>query len=267
MKTKLMVVGAAGRMGKRIICMAVESGQFDIVGAVDKADVPDIGKDAGVVSSCGSLGVTVSDVWPEVKADVIIDFSMPQATAATIDYCLKSKTALVLGTTGLNDSQKEQVKSASKQIPLVYATNMSVGMNVLFAMVGKFASMLGEDYDIEIVEQHHRLKKDAPSGTAVTLAEKICSATGRNYSDSVIFGRNGKEALRKKNEIAIHAVRAGDITGIHSIIFGAPGETITLNHSASSRDTFVPGALRAAKWIVGKKPALYSMVDVLGISV
>jgi 4-hydroxy-tetrahydrodipicolinate reductase len=265
MKTKLMVVGAAGRMGGRIICLAVESGRFDIVAAVDRSGLPCIGKDIGAVCSCGTLGVAVTSVLPVVGADVLIDFSAPQAADASVEYCLKNKVALVLGTTGLDDAQRDKLKSASKNIPIVYATNMSVGMNVLFAVVGKVASMLGSEYDIEIVEQHHRYKKDAPSGSALSLAEKICAATGRDFPESIKTGRSGKEALRGKGEIGIHAVRAGDITGIHSVIYGTLGETVTINHTANSRDTLARGAIRAAEWIAGKKPALYSMADVLGI--
>jgi 4-hydroxy-tetrahydrodipicolinate reductase len=142
---------------------------------------------------------------------------------------------------------------------------MSVGMNVLFALVGKVATMLGEAYDIEIVEQHHRFKKDAPSGSALTLAQRICEATGRDHPDSLTYGRSGKDAQRQGKTIGMHAVRAGDITGIHSIIYGTLGETITLNHTANSRDTFVRGALRAAAWLLDKQPGLHSMADVLGI--
>jgi 4-hydroxy-tetrahydrodipicolinate reductase len=142
---------------------------------------------------------------------------------------------------------------------------MSVGMNTLFALVGKAASMLGPDYDIEIVEQHHRFKKDAPSGSALTLAENIAQATNRQFPDCLTHGRNGKDALREKGKIGMHAVRAGDIVGIHSVIFSTLGETVTLNHTAHSRDTFVRGALRAAGWLINKKPGLYSMADVLGL--
>ena len=143
---------------------------------------------------------------------------------------------------------------------------MSVGMNVLFSLVGKVAAMLGDGYDIEIIEQHHRFKKDAPSGSSLTLAENICKATERGFPDSLVHGREGKEALRQEGSIGMHAIRAWDITGVHSVIFGTLGEKITLNHTAHSRDTFARGALRAAKWLIGKKPALYSMADVLGIS-
>jgi 4-hydroxy-tetrahydrodipicolinate reductase len=171
----------------------------------------------------------------------------------------------VIGTTGLTAEQQEALKTAGSKIPVLYSTNMSVGMNVLFNLVGKAAAMLGEDYDIEIVEEHHRFKKDAPSGSALTLAQNICKATNRPYPNSLIHGRSGKEALRKKGEIGMHAVRAGDITGIHTVIYGALGDTITFNHTAHSRDIFVRGALRAAEWLQGKPAALYSMADVLGI--
>jgi 4-hydroxy-tetrahydrodipicolinate reductase len=264
MKSKLIVSGAAGRMGRRIIALAIDAGQFDIIASIEKQGHPDIGKDAGLAAAAGPINVKLDSAYPP-GADVVIDFSQPAATDNTIDYCAENGAALVLGTTGLSDKQHEKIKAASRNIPVIYATNMSVGMNVLFSLVGKVASMLGDDYDIEIVEQHHRFKKDAPSGSALTLAENICSATGRKFPDSLVHGRSGKDALRQKGAIGVHAIRAGDITGIHSVIFGTLGEKLTLNHTAHSRDTFARGALRAAQWLVGKKPALYSMADVLGI--
>jgi len=265
MKSKLTVVGAAGRMGRRIVALAAESGQFDIVGAIDAATHPEVGKDAGLLAGGKALGVALSGSWPE-ETEVAIDFSLPEGTDKTLRHCTENGIALVMGTTGLDPSQQEAIQRAAERIPVIYGTNMGVGMNVLFALVGKVAAMLGEDYDIEIVEQHHRFKKDAPSGSALTLAEKICEATKRDFPDCLTPGRSGKEALRQKNTIGMHAVRAGDITGIHSVIYGAQGETITLSHTAHSRDTFVRGALRAAKWLIGKEPGLYSMADVLGIA-
>ena len=172
---------------------------------------------------------------------------------------------MVLGTTGLTDKQHEKIKTASAKIPIIYGTNMSVGMNVLFSIAGKLASMLGDEYDIEIVEQHHRFKKDAPSGSALTLAENICKATGKKFPDCLVHGRSGKDALRQKGTIGMHAVRAGDIVGVHSVIFSTLGESVTLNHTAHSRDTFALGALRAARWLIGKKPGLYSIADMLCI--
>ena len=265
MKPKVLVVGAAGRMGKRILSLCSEASEFNIIAAVERAGHPDIGKDAGLVAGAGQLNVKLDSAYP-AGADVAIDFSTPEAADKTVDYCLENGAALVLGTTGLSGEQHGKIQAASEKIPVIYGTNMSVGMNVLFALVGKVASMLGEEYDIEIVEQHHRFKKDAPSGSALTLAKNICEATGRDFPDCVVGGRSGKEALRQKGKIGVHAVRAGDIAGIHSVIFSTLGETVTLNHRAHSRDGFARGALRAAKWLAGKKPALYSMADVLGIS-
>jgi 4-hydroxy-tetrahydrodipicolinate reductase len=263
-KSKLVVCGAAGRMGRRILALAIEDGRFEIIGAVEKTENPDIGKDAGILAGVAQINVAITDNLSG-KADIVIDFSSPDAANRTIDYCVKQNAALVLGTTGLGEKQHEKIRSASSKIPIVCATNMSVGMNALFTLVGKVASMLGADYDIEIIEQHHRFKKDAPSGSALTLAQNICKATRRPYPDSLVYGRQSKDALRNKGQIGMHAVRAGDITGVHSIIFGALGETVTLEHSAHSRDTFVRGAIRAADWLTNKKPGLYSMADVLGL--
>ena len=264
MKPKLAIIGAAGRMGRRIVALAAESGRFDIVGALENEGHLEIGKDAGLVAGIERLNVPLGSSWP-AGASIAIDFSLPEVADKTLRQCTAGNTALVLGTTGLSTAQQEAIKAAAKKIPILYGTNMSVGMNVLFAVVGKVAAMLGEDYDIEIVEEHHRFKKDAPSGSALTLAQNICKATNRPYPDSLIYGRSGKDALRKKGEIGVHAVRAGDITGVHSVIYGTLGETITLNHTAHSRDTLVRGALRAAEWLINKPPALYSMADVLGI--
>ncbi len=264
MKPKLVVIGAAGRMGRRILTLAIDAGQFDIIAAIEKKDHPDTGKDAGLVAAAGHIDVKLGNIWP-TNADVAIDFSQPAATDKTIDYCLENGVALVLGTTGLAAEQREKISAASAKIPVLYGTNMSVGMNVLFSLVGKVAQMLGGDYDIEIIEQHHRFKKDAPSGSALTLAENICKATDKDYPRCLTHGRSGKDALRQKGTIGIHAVRAGDITGIHSVIFSCLGETVMLKHTAHSRDGFARGALRAAKWLVGREPNLYSMADVLGL--
>jgi 4-hydroxy-tetrahydrodipicolinate reductase len=265
MKPKLLIIGAAGRMGRRILSLGIDAGEFDIVGTVERAEHPDISKDAGLVAAAGQINVKIDSVYP-AGTDVAIDFSTPEAADKTVDYCLENGAGLVLGTTGLSDEQHRKIKAASAKIPVIYGTNMSVGMNVLFALVGNVASMLGDEYDIEIAEQHHRFKKDAPSGSALTLAKNICAATGRDFPDCIVHGRSGKDALRQKGNIGIHAVRAGDIAGIHSIIFSTLGETVTLNHTAHSRDGFARGALLAAKWLVGKKPGLYAMADVLGIS-
>ena len=264
MKPALVINGAAGRMGKRIVALAYESKQFDIVGAVDYTEHPDLGKDAGVLAGIESINVELSADFPD-SADVMIDFSLPVAADVSIDHCTKNAIALVLGTTGLSPAQIAKVKDAARKIPIVQTTNMSLGMNLLFATVGKVAKALGEEYDIEIVEAHHRFKKDAPSGTALSLAEHICDETGRDYPGCLVHGREGNETTREKGTIGMHAIRGGDIVGEHSIIYSTLGETVTLSHNAHTRDTFVRGALRAADWVAGQKPGLYSMLDVLGL--
>ena len=266
MACKLIITGAAGRMGKRILAIAAETGDFNIVGAVEAAGHPDIGRDAGLVAGTDQIGVGISSELPAEAADVVIDFSLPIATDAVIDHCVSNNIALILATTGLSDAQLDKVEQAGKSIPVIQQTNMSVGMNVLFSVVGKVANLLGEDYDIEITEAHHRFKKDAPSGTALTLAENIAKDTDRAYPGCLVNGREGRDALREKGTIGMHAIRAGDIVGEHSVIYSALGETITISHSAHNRDNFARGAVRAAKWICGKTAGIYSMADALGIA-
>jgi 4-hydroxy-tetrahydrodipicolinate reductase len=264
MKPELIVTGAAGRMGKRILALAAEEKAFSLVGAVEYAEHPDLGKDAGTLAGLEPLNVELSSKFPET-ADVMIDFSLPAAADASIDYCVKNNVVLVLGTTGLSESQMAKLKHAAGKIAVIQATNMSPGMNLLFALVGKVARSLGEDYDIEIVEAHHRFKKDAPSGTALSLAEAVCKETGRDYPGCLTHGREGKDIQRQQGSIGIHAIRAGDIVGRHSVIYSTLGETITIEHNAHTRDTFARGALRAAVWLLSQKPGLYTMLDVLGL--
>lgn len=261
---KLAINGAAGRMGQRILALAVESKLFDIVGAIEHSTSPFLGKDAGEVAGVGKLGINLTSEKP-ADADVIIDFTLAPAADATIEYCVANNVALIMGTTGLSAEQLAKVEQASKTIPVIQATNMSVGMNVLFEMVGKFAKMLGEQYDVEIVEHHHRFKKDAPSGSAITLAEKVAEATDRKTPDCLVNGREGRDALRKDGEIGMHAVRGGDIIGYHEVIYSTLGETVTVEHRAHNRDNFVRGAIRAAGWIAGKPAGKYQMKDVLGL--
>jgi 4-hydroxy-tetrahydrodipicolinate reductase len=264
MKPSLIVSGAAGRMGKRILALAAESKQFTIVAALEREDHPDLGKDAGLVAGIGELDIVLQHSHNDT-ADVMIDFSLPEAAEHAIDFCIDNKVGLVIGTTGLTGDHQAMLRRAAEHIPVIYGTNMSVGMNVLFHIVGKVAAMLGEPYDIEIVEAHHRFKKDSPSGSAMSLAASICKATGRSFPDCLVHGRVGKETLRTQGTIGMHAIRAGDITGEHSVIYSTLGETVRIEHSAHNRDNFVRGALRAAIWLTGKQPGLYSMADVLGI--
>jgi 4-hydroxy-tetrahydrodipicolinate reductase len=265
MKPKLAIVGAAGRMGRQILSLCAETAQFEIVAAVEAKNHPDMGKDAGLLAGCAAAGVNVACGFPQA-ADLVIEFALPEASDRTIEFCVEKKAALVMGTTGLAADQKAKLRAAAKTIAVVYATNMSVGMNVLFNLAGRAAAMLGDDYDIEIVEQHHKFKKDAPSGSALTLAENICKETGRDSAKSLVFGRSGKDAPREKGTIGIHAIRAGGIAGRHDVIYSNAGETVTLGHIAHGREGFARGALLAAQWLISKKPGLYTMADVLGLN-
>jgi 4-hydroxy-tetrahydrodipicolinate reductase len=196
--------------------------------------------------------------------DVAIDFSLPEGTMKFLPVCREKTIPMVIGTTGLTESQLAEIADSAGKIPIVHASNYSMGINLLCRLVEKAAGTLGDEYDIEVVEVHHRFKQDAPSGTALMLADSACKGLNRELPETAIHGRSGKQP-RKKGEIGIHAVRLGDTVGEHRVYFGNLGETVTLGHSAHTRDTFVRGALRAAVWVTGKGPGLYSMQDVLGL--
>jgi len=260
---KIAITGAAGRMGRRIAAVAIESEQFDIVSALEAPGHPAIGKDVGELAGVGTFGVAVAAELTD-QPQAMIDFSGPEGTMQYLPACRDGRIPLVTGTTGLTASQQAEVSDAAGRIAIVQAANMSVGINVLLKVVAQVARALGDDYDIEVCESHHRFKKDAPSGTAIALTRSICEALGKDYGQSVVLGRGGK-CPRKPGEIGVHALRVGDTVGEHAVHFGNLGETVTVAHSAHTRDTFVRGALRAAGWIVGKDPGLYSMHDVLGL--
>ncbi len=262
--TKLAIIGAAGRMGRRMAALAKESGQFDVVAGLEMTGQPAIGSDLGVLAGIGELGVKVSDTLPQ-QPDVAIDFSLPEGTSHWVEVCKSHKIPMVIGTTGLSAAQDAQIAEAAKVVPIVKAGNYSLGINLLCKLVAQAAKILGEDYDIEVSETHHRFKADAPSGTAIMLAKSASEALGRNYDDVAQNGRGGKDP-RQPGQIGMHALRLGDTVGEHSVYFGNLGETITFSHSAHTRDMFVQGALRAAAWLAQQKqPRLYNMQDVLGI--
>lgn len=258
---KIAISGVSGRMGRRISALAIESERFDIVAALEGAGHEHLGADAGELAGVGTFGVPVT-VEMRGEPEVLIDFSQPEATLQWVGHCRKRDVAMVVGTTGLTESQLSELADAASEIPIVHAANMSMGVNLLLRVAAEVAKALGEDYDVEISETHHRFKKDAPSGTAIALARAICEATGRDYGETATLGRGGKHP-RKPGEIGMHALRLGDTVGEHQVHFGNLGETVTLAHSAHTRDTFVRGALRAARWVAGRKPGLYSMQDVL----
>ncbi|MFP4052561.1 MAG: 4-hydroxy-tetrahydrodipicolinate reductase [Phycisphaerae bacterium] len=261
---RIAITGASGRMGRRIAALAIESERFDVVAAMEAAGHEDLGKDVGDLAGVGPFGVKVTEDLGDSDPQVIIDFSLPEGTMKWIDICRKKKIGMIIGTTGLTESQEAAVVDASQEIPLVHAGNYSVGINLLVKLVAEAARVLGADYDIEISETHHRFKKDAPSGTAIMLAKSICNATNKNYGEVATFGRGGQQP-RVPGEIGMHALRVGDTVGEHEVHFGNLGETVTLSHSAHTRDTFVRGALRAAGWLSDKKPGMYDIGDVLGL--
>ncbi len=263
----IIVAGAAGRMGIRIINIINETEGVRLNGAFEHPDNPMIGQDAGQTAGIGVKGVKISDSLDNIIAcgDVIIDFTTPAATMVNVKRAAAALKAMVIGTTGISDDEIKEIKGLSEKIPVVLAPNMSVGVNVMFKIAAEMAKILGNDFDMEIVEAHHRLKKDAPSGTAIGLARKLAEATGRDLSKSAVYSRHGMIGQRTNDEIGIQTVRAGDITGDHTVIFGGIGERLELIHRAHNRDNFAKGAVRAAKWIINKKPGLYDMQDVLGL--
>ncbi|MCP4374989.1 MAG: 4-hydroxy-tetrahydrodipicolinate reductase [bacterium] len=262
--TKIAIIGAAGRMGKRITALASENEAFEIVCATEYSGSPDLGADAGELAGAGTLGIKLVDELTGTKPDVAIDFSLPDGTMKFLGPCRDAGIAMVIGTTGLTGPQEDEIIQAASVIPIVKAGNYSMGITLLCKLVAIAADALGSDYDIEVTETHHRFKKDAPSGTAIMLAKSICESVAKDYDESVVFGRQG-DCPRNPGEIGMHAIRLGDTIGEHTVSFGSLGETVTLGHSAHTRDTFVRGALHAARWLEGKAPGMYDMADVLGL--
>jgi len=261
---RIGVNGAAGRMGRRLVALIAAEPDLELGAALEEQGHEALGRDAGEASGVGPLGVAVASAL-ETQPDVLIDFSSPGSAAARAAECARQGVALVVGTTGLSDEQVGALGDAARQVPCVFAPNMSVGVNVLAGLVRAAAAALGPDFDVEVIEAHHRFKQDAPSGTALKLARAAAEALGRDLDAVSVHGRQGRPGERSAKEIGIHAVRAGDIVGEHTVLFGALGEHVELRHSAHSRDTFARGALRAARFVAGKEPGLYSMEDVLGL--
>lgn len=242
--TKIVITGCRGRMGKALVSCAAKFPEISVVGRVDQGDDLTAVLDA---------------------AEVVVDFSSHSATPGIATACAERGKAIVIGTTGHSNEDRSAITALSNRIPMVLSSNFSTGVNTLFWLTRKAAEILGPDFDLEIVEMHHRLKRDAPSGTARTLAEILASARGQQYEDAARHGRAGIVGERTAMEIGLHSVRGGDVVGDHTVIFAAPGERVELAHKASSRDTFALGALRAALWLANKPPGLYDMQDVLGL--
>lgn len=244
MTTRIIITGSKGRMGQALIACAAKMPEVRITGQIDQGD-------------------DIQSVIEE--GDVVIDFSFHNATAPIAELCARRKKALVIGTTGHSDADKPRILATAKHIPVVWASNFSTGVNTLFWLTRKAAEILGPGFDLEVVEMHHRTKKDAPSGTASTLAEILADVRQQQLSKVIRHGRSGITGERTASEIGMHSLRGGDVVGDHTVIFAANGERLELTHKASSRDTFASGALRAALWVVQQKPGLYDMQHVLGL--
>lgn len=263
----LIVSGASGKMGSRIIALSRDITDIKLTGAVERKGHKEIGNDIGPVIGIGITGVSITDDVKTVieKGDVLVDFSSPSATIECLKSLSGTPVPVVIGTTGFSKDEVEYIKLYAQGTPCVFAPNMSVGVNLLLKVLEDIAKVTGDEYDVEIVEAHHRLKKDAPSGTAMKMAQVLASALNRNLEDNAVYARHGLIGERTKKEIGIQTVRAGDIVGEHTVLFGGLGERIEITHKASSRDTFARGALKAAQWVYKQTPGLYDMQDVLGL--
>jgi len=263
----LIVSGAAGRMGTRIITLANDHKEINIVGALEYKEHPKVGSDIGETAGIGNIGIPISGDINDIseKANVLIDFSNPETSVNLTGAAAEKEIAMVIGTTGLTVEQTSAIKSHTDKIPCVLAPNMSVGINLLLKVLGDIAPVLEADYDVEVIEAHHRHKKDAPSGTAMKMAQVLADALGRDLEDTAVYARKGLIGERTRKEIGMQTIRAGDIVGEHTVLFGGTGERIEITHKASSRDTFAGGALKAAIWVNKQTPGLYYMLDVLGL--
>ncbi len=264
---RTVVCGAGGKMGKRICALIENDDELELIGAIEAKSSKYIGNDVGAVCGIGEKNIEVTYKLDDVMDDgeVIIDFSTPASTLSNVRAAAENKKAMVIGTTGFSPEELDEIKKLSVRIPIVLAPNMSLGVNILFKLVEDVAKILKDDYDIEIVEMHHRFKKDAPSGTALKLAEHAAAGIGQNLDDVAVYGRQGNIGERNRQEIGIMSLRGGDVVGDHTVVFAGLGERIELTHKATSRDTFALGALKAAKWVIDKVPGFYNMQDVLNL--
>lgn len=265
--TRIAVTGAAGRMGRTLIQTIAATENATLTAAFEHSGSALLGLDAGDMVGIGALGVKVSDSLLAVKDqfDVLIDFTRPEVTIDNVQFCRIHGKKMVIGTTGLDASQKQLLQEAATDTALVFASNMSVGVNLCFKLLDIAARVLGDDVDIEIIEAHHRHKIDAPSGTALSMGEVVANALGRDLESCAVYGRQGRTGERDRKTIGFATLRAGDIVGDHTVLFASEGERVEITHKASTRANFAQGAVRAAKWLHTKKTGLFDMQDVLGL--
>jgi 4-hydroxy-tetrahydrodipicolinate reductase len=259
------VIGAAGRMGRNLIAACHEAENVELTVAAEQSHSPLLGSDAGALAGLDENQVLLTaDLHACIDDfDVVIDFTIPEATMEMVELCRKNNKCLVIGTTGFSEQQKDFIRSAGVEIPIVMAPNMSVGVNLCFKLLDIAARVLGNSVDIEIIEAHHRDKIDAPSGTALGMGEVIADALGRDLAKCAVYGRQGRTGARERDTIGFETIRAGDIVGEHTAMFADIGERVEITHKASSRMTFANGAVRAARWLMQREPGFYDMQDVL----
>lgn len=264
---KIAVTGAAGRMGRSLINACTQTEGCQLSAAIERTGNSLLGSDAGDLAGIGSLGVKLVDNLTDVGSqfDTLIDFTRPEAALEHLAFCVEHEKNIVIGTTGFSDEQKQQINDAAKKTGVIFAPNMSVGVNLCFKLLDIAARVLGDDVDIEVIEAHHRHKVDAPSGTAIRMGEIIADALGRNLEDCAVYGRQGITGERDRKTIGFESIRAGDIVGDHTVLFAAEGERVEITHKASSRMTFANGAVRASLWLHDREAGLYDMQDVLGL--
>jgi 4-hydroxy-tetrahydrodipicolinate reductase len=267
MAINIAINGAAGRMGRCLIQAVAETDGLQLSAAIDRAESSLIGVDAGELAGVGKLGVVLSADLDQAtqQSDVIIDFTIPEATMALLPLCAENQCRPVIGTTGFDEAQKQIIQQTADRIATLLAPNMSVGVNLSLKLLDMAARVLGDSLDIEIIEAHHRHKVDAPSGTALRMGEVVADALGRDLKDCAIYGREGRTGERDRNTIGFATVRAGDIVGDHTVLFAAEGERVEITHKASSRMTFAYGAMRASKWLMQQQTGLFDMQDVLDL--
>jgi 4-hydroxy-tetrahydrodipicolinate reductase len=263
----VVVAGAAGRMGSRVVACVRDAGDVELVGALEAPGHPAAGRDAGEAAGVGAMGVAIgTDPAAALsRGRVLIEFSAPEPTLDHLRRVAEAGARAVIGTTGFTAAQRDEIAGLARRAPIMLSPNMSVGVTLALRVLATMARALGDDYDVEVTEIHHRFKKDAPSGTALRMAEVVAEALGRDLSVVGVYGRQGVPGERSTKEIGVMSLRSGDVVGEHTVSFGTLGERIELTHRAHNRDTFARGALRAARWIVGQPPGLYSMQDVLGL--
>jgi 4-hydroxy-tetrahydrodipicolinate reductase len=263
---KLAIAGASGRMGRTLIEAALAAPDAEITVALDQADAPAIGRDCGDFLGRATGVAVTSDLAQLARADTLIDFTRPDGTLIHLQACLAHGTNLVIGTTGFDDAGKRAIRAAADRIAIVFAPNMSVGVNAVFKLLDVAARILHDDYDVEVIEAHHRHKVDAPSGTALKMGEVVASARGKRLDELAIYAREGHTGERRSGAIGFAAVRGGDIVGDHTVLFAGDGERIEITHRSASRSNYAAGSLRAARFLAGREPGLYDMSDVLGLA-